>query len=75
MEQDLIRYVEMKSIGEDLAEVELMSLRTSAYVMLRKESGRVPVNGRSGLGKAWGKKAILAEIANFIELILDWKKN
>ena len=63
----------MKSIGEDLAKEELMSLRTPAFVILRKESSRVPVNGRSAMGEAWGKEAIFAEII-LIEFILEWKK-
>ena len=71
MEQDLIRDVGMKSIGKDWEGEELMSLRTSVYMMVEKESSRVPVNGRSSMGEAWRKEAILAEIASLIELILD----
>ena len=42
----------MKYIGADLAEVELMSLRTLANMTVGKKSSRVPVNGSSGAGGA-----------------------
>ena len=42
----------MKSIDTDSAEGELMSIRASSYVTVRKESSRVPVNGESGVGEA-----------------------
>ena len=71
VEKDLIIDVGMKSIGENLAKVELMSISILAYVMEGKESSWVPENGTSGVGKASGTKAILAEIASLIELILN----
>ena len=73
VEHDLMSDVGMKSICEDLAEEALMRLRTSAYVTMEKDVSGVPVNGRSSVGEKTGSKAILAEIASLIELILDWK--
>ena len=46
MKQDLIRYVGMKSLEDDLLEDLLMRLRNLAGVTEGNVSSEVPVNGR-----------------------------
>lgn len=51
VEPGLMRDAGMKFIGDNLAEVELISSRTSAYAAVGNESSRVSVKCRSGVGE------------------------